>query len=253
MTMAAPPKITSRWGERIKHALVPDRLYIRYRAAKERRRGEAEARLLPFLVDPARNAIDAGANKGTYTYLMARTARHVHAFEPNPKMFALLQRTAPRNATAHPIALADGSGTAVLRIPYGRKGHSNQGASLSAAKVGGDFTPVTVETRRIDDLALGEIGFIKIDVEGFEAAVLAGAAATIMRDRPSLLIEIEERHTRVPIEESLAHPLALGYDGFFLRNGMLRPLSDFDPETDHRHPAAGYVFNFVFLPRGPRL
>jgi FkbM family methyltransferase len=243
-------QLTSRFGERLKNRLVPGRLYIRYRAGKEARQGDAEIHLLRFLVDPARNAIDAGANKGTYTYFLARLAHRVYAYEPNPKMFRLLRCNIAANVEAFPYALGDRTGRATLRVPYGAKGHSNQGASLSETKVVRNFTPIEVETRRIDDLGLRDIGFIKIDVEGHEAAVLAGAAATIARDRPNLLIEIEEKHTQERIERALARILDLGYEGLFVAEGRLQPLSAFDPEAHHRRPRSGYVYNFVFLPKG---
>jgi len=51
-----------------------------------------EIALLKVLVEPRRNAIDAGANKGVYTHFIAKYARHTYAFEPNPKMFAILGR-----------------------------------------------------------------------------------------------------------------------------------------------------------------
>jgi FkbM family methyltransferase len=181
-----PPVLTSTLEERLKHALVPGRCYIRYRAAKEWWRGEAEIRLLPSLIDRRRDAIDVGANKGTYSYFMARLARHVYAFEPNPKMFAVLRRTTGRNVTALPLALSDRTSVATLRVPYGRKGVSNQGSSLSTAKPMENFIPLAVESRRLDDLGLADIGFIKIDVEGHEREVLEGAAETIGRDRPVL-------------------------------------------------------------------
>jgi FkbM family methyltransferase len=241
--------ISSTLGETLKYSLIPGWLYIRYRARKELRRGEGEIGLLPFLVDRRRNAIDAGANKGVYTYFIAQYARHTYAFEPNPKMVAILRRTAGANVTVSPVALGDASGEAVLRVPLLEKGHSNQGASLSAIKVPDGFTPVTVETARIDDLDLSDIGFIKIDVEGFEDAVLRGARDTIARDRPTLLVEIEEKHTHRPIEDDIAAIAALGYDGFFLgAGGILRPLAAFDPVAHHRQPTSRYVYNFVFLP-----
>ncbi len=243
--------ITSTLGEKLKYSLIPGSLYIRYRARKEQRRGESEISLLPFLVDRRRNAIDAGANKGVYTYFIAQYARHTYAYEPNPKMFAILRRNVGAGVTASPVALGDTSGPAVLRVPLLAKGHSNQGASLSAVKVAENFTPVTVETARIDDLGLSDIGFIKIDVEGFEDAVLRGARRTIERDRPNLLVEIEEKHTHRPIEDNIAAITALGYDGFFLgEGGVLRSLGAFDPITNHRQPTSGYVYNFIFVPTG---
>lgn len=241
--------ITSTLGEKLKYSLIPGPLYIRYRAWKETSRGEPEVALLPFLVDRGRNAIDAGANKGVYTHFISKLARHTYAYEPNPKMFAILRRNIGGGVTASPVALADTTGEAVLRIPYSKRGHSNQGGTLRSGEVAEEFTPVTVATARIDDLGLGDIGFIKIDVEGFEDAVLRGARRTIERDRPTILVEIEEKHTQRPIEDDLRAIVDLGYQGLFLGEaGILRPLSAFDPVRNRRGLAAGYVFNFVFLP-----
>jgi FkbM family methyltransferase len=247
MTEPWTPPVT--FEERLKELLVPPWLYIRYKAQKELRKGEAEVKLLPFLVDPARDAVDAGANKGTYSYFLARLARHVYAFEPNPKMFKILRRAMAKNVTASPVALSNRSGAAELRIPRQSKGgFSNQGGSLSEAKISKNYKVVAVEARCLDELDLGDIGFIKIDVEGFEQEVIDGARETIRRCRPTLLVELEERYTKVPIETALRNILDLGYRGLFLDRGILRPLEDFDPEAQHRNATRGYVFNFIFLP-----
>ena len=242
--------ITWKFEERLKYALIPGPLYIAQRAMREARKGESEIALLPVLVDRNRNAIDAGANKGVYTYFISKLARHTYAYEPNPKLFEMLKKATRKNVSAFPFALSDTSGDATLMVPFGPKGHSNQGASLNPSKIHGDHTAVTVEAKRIDDLDLKDIGFIKIDVEGFEEAVIAGALKTIARDRPNLLVEIEQVHTKTPIEDSLRKITALGYQGLFLRHGTLHPLSAFDPERHHRQRDSGYVFNFVFLPEG---
>jgi FkbM family methyltransferase len=240
--------------ERLKYALVPGPLYIRYRAAKEWWRGEREVRLLPHLADPARVSVDVGANKGVYAYFLARWSRHVHAFEPNPKLFTVLRRTMgrARSVTLSPLALADREGMAELRIPMGNRGYSNQGGSLSAVKVPDHFRPVPVRTARLDDLDIQDIGFMKIDVEGFESKVLLGARETIARDRPVLLIEMEEHHRGEPIEAAIAEVEALGYRSLALHRGRLMDLDRFDGQRFHRAPAsrADYIFNFVFLPRG---
>lgn len=58
--------------------------------------------------------------------------------------------------------------------------------------------PVTTPVRTVDGLCnhmgLGRVDFIKADVEGAEAAVLSGARRTLLRHRPALLLEIEDRH-----------------------------------------------------------
>lgn len=48
---------------------------------------------------------------------------------------------------------------------------------------------------RLDDIIKDDVGFIKIDVEGHELAVLKGATSLINRCRPVLLVECEERHS----------------------------------------------------------
>lgn len=254
MTSDTQPGWEPPWTleERLKFALVPASLYMRYRTNKELRRGEGEVALLPFLADPARVSLDIGANKGVYTWFLRRCSREVHAFEPNPKMFRFLQRLAGDNVHVSRVALSNESGAAELRVPRHRRGgFSNQGASLSAVKVADGYEGVAIDARRLDDLGIADIGFIKIDVEGFEQAVLDGARETIARDRPSLLIEMEEAHTGQPIEDAIARVEAMGYRGLFLRRGVLRPIDAFDGDRNHRHAATrqDYVFNFIFLPR----
>ncbi len=244
----------STFEEIIKDLLVPGWLYMKYRVAKELRKGEPETRLLPFLVDRGRAALDVGANKGVYTHLLGPLATHVYAFEPNPKLYKSLIRSLPYNATAKPLAVSNAAGSAELRIPRGsKKGYSNQGGSLSAHKVQGEFGAVTVEAIRIDDLDLPPVGFIKVDVEGFELQTLEGAVETLARDKPVLLIEMEERHTGIPIEDMIATVESYGYTGFALHQGRITKALGLDFDVCHRPMVGkkGYVFNFIFFPAGP--
>lgn len=241
----------SNFEERLRAVLFPPRLYYRLRAHRELKRGEAELKLLPFLVDPTRVALDVGANKGVYTYWLERLAKHVHAFEPNPKIFDILDKGVGDKVTTHFAALSDQTGEFALRIPETSAGkYSNQGASLNYDKVGERYGEVMVHTHRLDDLDLGPIGFMKIDVEGHEAAVLDGALATIERDHPALLIELEQRHTQRPILEDIEKVEALGYRMMFLHQGVLQNRERFDAKAHHTDFAerADYVFNFIFLP-----
>ena len=242
----------STFEEKLKRLLIPQTFYYRLRARREFERGEAELRLLPFLADPTRDSIDIGANKGVYTYWLARNSRHVHAYEPNPKMFKVLEAgtKAETTVSVSPVALSDQTGQTVLRIPKTSKGYSNQGASLNYDKVGEAYGEVAVEMRRLDDEGYDNVGLIKIDVEGHEFAVLDGARETIRRCRPVLIIEIEELHNKRPILDSIQEVAALGYRPMFMRHGVLNDFSQFDPDRHHAgaQSAGDYVFNFIFLP-----
>ncbi len=248
MTTSWEPPYT--FEEKLKYAFVPPSIYIRRLAARQLRIGECEIRLLPFLTDRQKVSVDVGANKGVYTYFLARLTREVHAFEPNPKIFRILSRALPSNVMVHRVALSSKSGAAELLVPEHKGGFSNQGASLSREKVDGAHRVVHVESARLDQYDLRDVGFIKIDVEGHETHVIEGAMETIKRERPNLLIEMEEAHTKRPIEESVNYVRSLGYEGMFVARGQLQPLRRFDPEGQHRSPASreDYVFNFIFLP-----
>lgn len=232
--------------------VIPPSIYYKLRAKRELKRGEAELRILPFLIDPTRNAVDAGANKGVYTYWLEQLSSHVHAYEPNPKMYNVLKRGVGKKATVHHAALSDQAGEFALRIPMTGKGrYSNQGASLNHDKVGDSYGEVTVETRRLDDEPISDVGFLKIDVEGHEMAVLDGALETIKRDRPTLLIEMEQQHTGRAIETDLKRVTDLGYHMLFLHRGVLTSGDRFDPVGHHTNAPspADYVFNFIFVPK----
>ncbi|XBQ16151.1 MAG: FkbM family methyltransferase [Oceanicaulis sp.] len=246
---SAPPPLTLE--ERIKRTLVPPRLELRRIVAREKRKGEPGVRLLPFLLDPERAAMDIGANRGIWAAEMAAVCETVWAFEPNPKLYAFLEAAADPRVACRKEALSDAAGQAELLIPGEAGRYSNQGASLNPDKVGDQaHMRVEVTTARLDDLDPPPTGFLKIDVEGHERAVLEGARGLIARDRPVMIVEIEERHTGRDLDGELDFVESLGYRTLAIRGGRLIARSRLDVERDHRALAGkpGYVNNFVFLP-----
>lgn len=237
-------------GEWLKFRLVPAPLYSRYLVSKNMKRGEAELRVLADIVPAGRTAVDVGANKGVYARVLAGLASHVHAFEPNPKVFRWLERALPDNVTPHQAALSDFEGEVDLYLPQRGRRLSGSGGSLNPRKAEAKHGIVRVSARTLDSCGLGDVGFIKIDVEGAEAQVLGGARSTIESCKPVLQIELEERHTGQAIERSIAGIVALGYSAHFVDAGSLAAIEAFDADLRHRRPvtSADYVYNFIFLP-----
>jgi hypothetical protein len=148
----------------------------------------------------------------------------------------------------------------VLRTPDGEYGLSSL-LDNPWLKTCRSTTEQETSIARLDDLVSQElpdepIGFVKIDVEGYELQVLKGATATIATHRPNLQIEIDPDHL-IEVREWLA---ARGYTGLFFFDGNLFHVSEFrpeihrspdrewSPETADRFDANLFVVNFFFVP-----
>jgi len=221
------------------------------------RRLEPEIASLPLVIQPGSVAIDVGAWRGPYTRAMARVAGHVHAFEPQPRLARVLRVTSPPNVTVHAVALSDGPPRrACLWMPGGEAGLDalatlRDGRTSREVQREGRVEEIEVEAVPLDSVGIDRVGFIKIDVEGHELAVLAGAEATIAESRPRLLVEIEQRHLSCPVDEVFGWFDERGYIAWFLRGPRWMPLQDFDLAQDQlalaENPrAGGYVNNFLF-------
>ncbi len=92
---------------------------------------------------------------------------------------------------------------------------------------------------------------MKIDVEGHEEAVLHGGLETLMREKPNLMIEIEERHAPGSLDRVSTLLQGLGYLGFYLDGKQIKPIAQFNPDRDQvrqNGKAGRYINNFLFFP-----
>ena len=158
---------------------------------------EPELRFLERLLGPGEVFVDIGANIGLYTLKGARLVGprgRVVAIEPGAEARAQLEANLGLNAfpwvTVVGKAVSDADGEAVLH--HVDLGHDPQAFSL-IENLAADGRGEAVETVRLDrlvaDLALPRLDLIKIDVEGAEAMVLAGAQETLARFRPKIVFE----------------------------------------------------------------
>lgn len=161
---------------------------------------------LAQLVKPGETALDIGANIGVHTLRLAEAVGEtgrVYTFEPQRRVFQVMccnlaQNEVP-NAYAYFAAVGQKSGTAKIRTPnYSQAG--NYG-SVSITQGDGDTVPMVT----IDSLKLDAVHLMKIDVEGLEADVLAGAKMTIKRHRPVLYVENGRKEKSPTVIRFLQH------------------------------------------------
>jgi FkbM family methyltransferase len=244
---------------------VPAPLLLREMAWRYWMRGEREIRIVKQLTRFGADSIDVGAASGLYTYHLSRISRRVFAYEPNFEWVPWLRRAVPANVSVHGVALSNKSGTATLSIPFFpalRVTHHGlhrcaEAASVQKAFQGVKCDRIQVITRRLDEFDLDNIGFIKIDVEGHELAVLEGAERTLERWRPVLLIEIDRQHINCDVYDEFNSIERRDYKGWFLLEGMLRPLIEFDlsvhqPICAFNDRPPTYINNFIFQPLPPQ-
>lgn len=161
-----------------------------------------ESALAAFLrgrVRPGFCCIDVGANIGIYVMQMARWSSpggRVIAFEPNPNSFEVLQRHVRMNhledcVTLVPLAAGREAGTAQLFDSEPGSGLSRLGGANPA--IVRPVSPTDVQLTTIDEYCARSgvrPDLLLVDVEGFEFDVLAGAAETIRRVRPAVVLEL---------------------------------------------------------------
>lgn len=175
--------------------------------------------LLPRIIAPGMTFVDVGANLGYFSLLAAQMVGEtgtVVAIEPGERNCRLLYRSVVRNrlrnVQLHPYAISDRRETLV----YLAQGSNGTIAPLDA-DTGGPAGGRLVPAIPLDDLVAGldRVDVIKLDVEGAEARVLRGAAATLARHRPLVVSEFSplllEQVSGVSGDVYLSQLLDLGY------------------------------------------
>ncbi|MEQ1543002.1 MAG: FkbM family methyltransferase, partial [Novosphingobium sp.] len=158
------------------------------------------AALLRQHLDPQRDFVDVGANIGFYTVLAAQLlpCRRVLAIEPTAGAFTRLKANLTLNGVEGRViafkgAASDRAGALTIHAIEGMEEFSSLGPIIHGAVAGQAVTTEQVPAETVDALVARhglDPGMIKIDVEGAEGQVLAGARATLERHRPVVLSEL---------------------------------------------------------------
>jgi FkbM family methyltransferase len=204
-------------------------------------REEKEVEFVCSLIKPGDLVIDVGANIGLLTVPMAQQGANVLAFEPQPKMFELLEENVRQNNLSgvqlFQLGLGEVFGKAAIpSIDYEAEGNFG----------GVELVPGNeVKIATLDSFNLERCDLIKADVEGMEIDVLRGAAATIERFKPLLYLENDR------IEKSAAlidFVYKLGYEMYWHAPYLYNP-KNFNGIGENIFPGT-VTINMLCVPKG---
>ncbi len=157
-------------------------------------------------------AIDGGAHVGLWSALMAKRFKRVFAVEPALDTYEclLLNMAHLDNVRVKNVALSHVKYmNAALTFDAKQAERGNTGGRYLDPDVDG-----TIVCEPIDSWKLESLGFLKLDVEGFEPHAISGATDTIGRCRPVIIWEDKFFHTRygLPKHETRKRLASLGYE-----------------------------------------
>jgi len=153
---------------------------------------EGEMEVIGQIVRRGQLVLDIGANIGTHTVVLSRLVGgggSVLAFEPQRQIFQILCANVALNALSnvHTYHAAVGRQCGNICVPRMNLESPDNfgGVSLNQKPGAGEI----VRLITVDSLELPACHFMKVDVEGMENEVLAGAEQTIRKYRPILYVE----------------------------------------------------------------
>jgi len=160
-----------------------------------------------YIAPQSRGALlDIGGNLGTTAVQCASSFLDVHSFEPNASLHAsfdsLIRANGAANVHLHPVALGEEDRMATLTVFNAH--NSGTGSLLNEDVREADHYTTDVEVRHaeryVEAHVKSPISAIKLDVQGYEAAILDSLANIIRRERPILYVEVTAPATRSAVD-----------------------------------------------------
>ena len=172
-----------------------------------------ETETILSLAPSGRLCLDIGANIGVISQALLACGYDVEAFEPQPELCKILNENLAfvvdrkrGDYNTYNVAVGASEGTAKMpKVQYAAKGNFG-GLGIGTKSIYGSYD-VPVQT--IDSFNYEDVGFMKIDVEGYEYEVLQGAENTIGRCRPIMYIEDDRSEKSRALRKMID---LLGYD-----------------------------------------
>ena len=170
-------------------------------------------------------AVDAGAHVGNHSLYFTNFFKHVVSYEPNPKVFELLEINARgKEITVKNKGLGDEKGSLEFYVDSAEAcGSSFIKDYHGIHNIGKNYKNDKIDAfiERLDDsiLELDDLIFLKIDTEGFELNVLKGARETLKKHMPIVVIEQHEHEFLEGTTPSIQFLTEMGYTFCWGRKG----------------------------------
>jgi len=130
------------------------------------------------------NCLDVGAHVGFWLKDLQKTFKMVYAFEPISDVRECLKKNVEKdNYLLFDFGL--GNKNEKVMVNYIPEETGNTYVSDQGNR--------EIEIRRLDEIKLPKIDYIKIDAEGYEIKVLQGAEGLITRDEPYIHVEVKQK------------------------------------------------------------
>ena len=184
---------------------------------------------------------------------MSKYSKLVHSFEANPILFNNLKKNFSKlrnNIILYNYALSSQSEKVELKIPL-RNPNSNKNNYEEYYKLGTatihkdnkimNYEKVIIDSKKLDDFEFkNKLSLIKIDVEGHEIPVIKGGIKTISSNKPTLIVEIDENHSKQKVSSTIDFINSLGYKSNYYQDGLIKSTDELDDFKKYS--------NFIFLP-----
>jgi FkbM family methyltransferase len=238
--------------------IIPSKFYLKilYFWRLFSKKLDPEMLLIRNILIKKRRFLDVGSNIGIYSYFFSKFFSKVDAFEPILINLRFLKALKNSKLKLHNIGCSNKKGNLKIYIPLVNGVRDYTLASIEKRQP--PFIKKNITINTIDYFNFHDVDLIKIDVEGHEKSVLVGAIKTIKRCRPLLLIEIEQRHIKQPINKIFDFISNLKYKGYFILQKKIIKINQFSYEI-HQKPNENnvtskfYINNFIFIPEEEKI
>lgn len=182
---------------------------------------------------------DVGANIGTTSLFFSKlnTKSKVFSFEPHPDTFVKLEKNVGLNNFSNLNIYQLGLGDTIDTVKIYEVNRKNRGMNRVMKEDKSAIYPFKkIKINKLDNFMseknVKRLDFIKIDVEGLEYSVLKGGEKTLRKNKPIIILELEDNNlseNNASAKLLIEFLIDLGYNKIYRadNNETIKPNNDF--------------------------